>query len=81
MDDPANAEDKTGSSHWPATALCLLPLIYVLSVGPAVCATQHGLISEPVLDIYAPLGWLARHTPLQEPLELYLEFWESIWPS
>ena len=53
--------------------LVLLPLLYVLSVGPVVWLADHGYVGEWVGNIYRPLLVLARNGV--EPLRAYIEFW------
>lgn len=57
-----------------------LAIVYVLSAGPVI-----GLVSQaspeskkyvrPVEKLYAPLGWVHKHTPLRKPLECYAQMW------
>ena len=51
----------------------MLLIFYSASIGPAVL-----IFREPpraVEKFYAPLGWLAEHTPLDGPLSAYVEYW------
>lgn len=54
----------------------LLPLIYVLSIGPvAMLCTRYNWDSDLPEKIYAPVFWLHEHTALKKPLEYYVELW------
>ena len=68
-------------SAWPAVVLAVaLPMIYVLSAGPA-----HWLLSKPWVDeriwicgqyLYAPLFWLAHFVPrFETAVGWYLDLW------
>ena len=56
-------------------ALFLLPVLYVLSFGPAdyamKCSGGRGI--KTLMTVYAPVVWLHDHTPLHGPLERYAE--------
>ena len=52
---------------WIILALVLLPVLYVLSAGPAVAIVDRTGRGEDALEVgYAPLDWLHRHTPLRQ---------------
>ena len=57
----------------------LLPILYVLSIGPAVMfMDMTGTEQElwPVFTaVYYPVIWLYANTWLEEPLEAYIRFW------
>lgn len=56
--------------------LVLVPILYVLSIGPVVAVLKKtGTGEEAVLVFYAPVIWLHENTPLKEPLEKYGELW------
>lgn len=61
-----------------AVVALLLPIVYVLSIGPAVWLLNRGLLPEtPLVTIYAPLEWLARSSDwFQAAAEWYIQFWE-----
>jgi hypothetical protein len=64
-----------------AGAIILLPVAYVLSVGPANWLYNHGPISQPAKDlithVYWPLGWLCDHCkPFFDVLAWYIDFWK-----
>lgn len=55
--------------------LCL-PILYVLSLGPAILLMRHGWLDDSSVEIaYLPLTWLHEHTPLRQPLEWYASLW------
>lgn len=59
-----------------ALVMALVPLCYVLSLGPVAKAIDLlGVSREPAKAFYAPVIWLHDHTPLRRPLELYLSAW------
>lgn len=56
----------------------LLPILYCLSIGPAVLLISAGYISEGTAQVfYTPLIWLHEHTSFAPILEWYVEFWVS----
>ena len=62
--------------------LVLLPILYVLSIGPAIWLHDHGFMPGPLEDIaeavYTPLVWAASLSPaLEAPLDFYIELWEE----
>jgi hypothetical protein len=71
-----STEDDEGESHrssaWMVW-LAALPLLYVLSIGPAAMIVK-GKPTEVVTwrKVYAPLVWLHENTFLRRPLELYV---------
>ena len=81
MTDPAD-RDRRGKFLPAAAALLALPLLYVLSLGPAVKLTEAGLIAGPVegwlTRFYVPLAWLhERYSPAQAALDWYLMLWSA----
>ena len=58
-----------------------LPLLYVLSIGPAdlVMRKTHyfgGTVSTDSVDrFYYPVVWLHDHTFLERPIEIYVRLW------
>ena len=69
----------------PAIALVialLLPMLYVLSIGPAVYVLKatgpNRELEEAVEVFYFPVEFLHQTTPLRGPLEAYVEFWENL---
>jgi hypothetical protein len=59
----------------------LLPLIYVLALGPLVWIHDRGWMSDPVENVvetaYWPLEYASRKTFLGEPLNWYVSLWED----
>ena len=57
--------------------LLLLPILYFLSVGPAILLVNQGVVNEEVLDIvYFPLIQIYDLMPaLQAPMDWYLSLW------
>ena len=58
-----------------------LVLLYVLSYGPAIYVDQGGhpdWYDSLFRKIYAPLNLVAHGTPLQRPLDAYINFWLSL---
>ena len=59
-------------------ALLLLPVLYVVSAGPAIAVVDRTGKGEEVFEIiYAPLEGLAQNTPLKKPLGWYVGLWEK----
>jgi hypothetical protein len=59
--------------------LAVLPLLYVLSMGPAhyvIRRTEKGVV--PYVRTYRPVIWLHDHTVLEKPLERYMGFWSKL---
>lgn len=61
--------------------LVVLPMLYVLSVGPVVWMVHSGFISQTMLPvigaIYAPLEWVAQNVPVVGPaLDRYVRWWQ-----
>lgn len=58
--------------------LIISPILYVLSIGPALWMQSNGMIFEELgqllFPFYFPVRFLHQHTPLQEPLEWYFEY-------
>jgi hypothetical protein len=69
--------ERTRSWFYGAVAGALLPLLYLLSVGPVqyYLAKRKGEVPAAIDVIYAPVDWLAENTPLREPLYWYLSLW------
>jgi len=59
-----------------AAAILLLPVAYVLSVGPAVWLFDHGYLGEWASVIYAPLVHLYENCkPVAAALDWYIQLW------
>ena len=60
-----------------AIAAAIAPLLYVLSVGPAIAISEIFPKSEPAFRaFYIPVIWLHDHTVLRGPLESYARLWQ-----
>jgi hypothetical protein len=76
MDSPSGHK-RTGAAI-AVLIVVLLPILYVLSVGPAVMLadmTESGELVAVLEVVYCPLEWLHENTPLREPLEAYVDLW------
>ncbi len=76
MNQESEEQSGSGGLAWVAV-IVLLPVLYVLSIGP-VAATFYRIGKTPpsyVLLFYDPVIWLHQHTPLKKPLEAYLRLW------
>ena len=54
-------------------------MLYVGSMGPVAALTRiDKLPDSPWLHaFYFPVEWLYDHTPMSEPMDLYLDWWEE----
>jgi len=59
----------------------VLPLLYILSIGPAAAIANHyHLHSEGLQTVYFPLMWLCDHVPtVDRALEWYTRLWDERW--
>ncbi len=60
--------------------LACVGIIYVVGAGPAWCIfrfTEHGETLIPTL--YSPLRRATAGTPLDKPLDVYMEWWVAFW--
>jgi hypothetical protein len=62
--------------------LVLLPMLYVLAIGPLVWFADNGMISDGPMEVIAVIYWplekLAEKSPLVEtPLMAYVDWWRS----
>jgi hypothetical protein len=79
MDDKPT---KRGGGTLPVVillvVLILLPMIYVLSVGPAVWMATSGRMNPRTLEaVYWPLEWTANNVPVAGPaIVRYVELWD-----
>jgi hypothetical protein len=73
--------DQEGSTRLAILGLALMLLLsYVGSVGPAAMFVRRTKIGEKFAGfVYAPLIWARQNTPLQAPLDLYIQAWEAVW--
>jgi hypothetical protein len=69
---------KSKSSWWAVVLVLLLPVLYVLSIGPVVRIvdrTGSKTAKAAVADFYAPLGWLHKNTSANGLIDRYLDLW------
>ena len=59
-------------------AVVLVLVCYVLSVGPAAgyCEHHRGRLCDGLEVFYAPVVWLHEATPLEGPLEWWVELFD-----
>lgn len=74
------SDSEHGSGKSGMLLLCgfCLPVLYVLSLGPAVwlVVANGGTGRDLVTFVYAPLKWLADHSDTtRDWLEWYVSFW------
>ena len=75
-DRQSGNEAESHTAVWVFSAVILLPILYVLSIGPVIAiAEKFDHPHEPYQVFYAPVGWLHDHTPLQGPLRKYASWW------
>ena len=73
-----NDEKTRSTGAWGVGAVVILPLVYVLSVGPVAAFVEHYHVSylrSSLAKFYAPVEWLYDHTPLKGPFDSYLSLW------
>ena len=61
-----------------AVVIALTPVLYLISIGPALWLMKHKYLSGPTFGmIYHPLEWLSddRWRWFTEPLAWYMELW------
>ena len=62
---------------WLIVAGVLLPLVYILSVGPVYWLIAQGYLSTSADWIYLPLGFLSNHCPpFQDAMDWYVGFFQ-----
>jgi hypothetical protein len=74
---------KRRGSTFATWTVCILILgfLYIASAGPANWLYTRGWISESVLVVYYPLGWIADNTDFYEKSRvgrayaLYVDWW------
>ncbi len=75
---------KKSNTTLMVVLLVMLPVLYVLSIGPAtkfVILKSSADNSEIVLNssFYAPLLWLIYEAPwLRKPLSNYVNYWQNL---
>jgi hypothetical protein len=74
---PHDHDRKRGPVGCLVVSILLLPVLYVLSVGPYVWLYEHGYLSDEVGRVYAPLDYLCTYCPpVRVALQGYLKLWE-----
>ena len=78
MAEAAPKSRLTRIVHHVVVMMIILPIIYVLSVGPAIfIVVKFPKMRAPIHAVYAPMIWLHDHTDLKKIMAPYLAFWES----
>jgi hypothetical protein len=64
-----------------AIGLLLLPILYMLSVGPAIWLCNRGAITRRQLfTAYAPIAWIeGRNETFDGALDFYVKLWVPDW--
>jgi len=78
MTDTAN-DQRRGSTAaaWLVLASMLLPVLYVLSIGPAIRLLSHSQYVGYAAAFYAPLDWLSMACkPFDDALRWYVSLWQ-----
>jgi hypothetical protein len=78
MADTAEKHHVTRALHYLMVALVVVPLVYILSSGPAIIlVVKAPKLRDPVRAVYWPMLWLHDHTSLKTTMDPYLAFWEK----
>jgi hypothetical protein len=73
------------SDYRPSTTLLiclvvvgiLLPVVYILSIGPVYWLVAQGYLSIGAMTAYSPLEWLALNCPpFHDAIDWYLSFFQ-----
>ena len=61
-----------------ALSFIVKPILYVLSIGPAIWLSKRGHLDPKTVDpSYAPLQWCYENSrPVKVALDQYIELWE-----
>ena len=77
MDEIQNDTKSSSGNLW--LWMTLLPILYVLSIGPVAKSLSVMGASSEVINVakafYWPLIWLHENTFLKELLEAYMKLW------
>ena len=77
--DRTDTDQRKRSSAAPAliaAAVLLLPVGYVLSVGPAAWLIHNRYLDDSTVILYLPLRWLHDQCkPIGDALEWYMKLW------
>lgn len=80
MSDTPRTPDKNAAGI--LAIVVVLPIIYLLSVGPVVYALEKFHVPKSyatyVQTLYAPILWLHDHTSLKKLVENYVKWWEEM---
>jgi hypothetical protein len=70
-------DEKRGVAWWAIVLLLLLlPVLYLLSIGPAeLIVPPDGMVGKAAAAFYGPLIWLHSNTPLDGALDWYIGMW------
>lgn len=67
---------SSSSTAWTGAMILLLPMLYVLSIGPMAFLTNassgHSSLQSQIRSFYRPVIWLHDNTSLKTPLERYV---------
>src|SRR5689334_8131882 len=67
----------SGCAIGPGLVVLFLPVLYVLSYGPAMWLWFHGYLSSQILDaVYAPLGLFRASEWSASSLQWYAGLWQ-----
>lgn len=87
MKKPAKRERGSGAALVLvlAVVVVLLPLLYVLSIGPAAWLVNTGRLNgdegSPTYRFYSPIIWAAdNYEPIEQALGWYFSLWEPEVP-
>ena len=67
---------RSSLAVWLIVAAVLLPVVYVLSIGPAMQLDGGGILSDRFIWTYWPLLWLHAHCP---PARNVLDWYVGLW--
>ena len=74
-------KSKSHATAWIVSVLAGL-LLYVGSYMVVIVLAAHGTLPDPlpewVFDFYSPVYWLHHNTPLDKPLDAYLDWWIKV---
>ena len=72
--------DRKRGSGWIIAAVLALPVLYVLSIGPAIWIADH-ISSKPYIRCFQVVYWPLRfldETPAMPLLEAYAQWWDDL---
>jgi hypothetical protein len=76
-----SSQSMRGATVALVAMIVLMPLLYLLSIGPAVWLFKNGAFSvgtmeSIIMPVYAPLDWVRGHFPLcGAVMDSYVELW------